>query len=124
MRRRLFALVVLGATIFSSAESALALSSDGRLHQETVRASGAQHDVGIAPEAGREEKSPADGDRQHEGSHRHGTLADHCTHGHAVGPVAFTRWAAAPLAHADAIPSFVASYTDADPRHALRPPRA
>jgi len=122
--QRFLAMLVLGATIYSSAESALALTGDGRLHHDAVRAADARPNGEMAAERSSEKQTPANGDGQHDGGRRHGTLADHCTHSHAVGPVAFVRWDAAPLAHADAVPAFVASYSDADPRHALRPPRA
>lgn len=122
--RRFFALIVLGATMFSSAESALALKPDARLHG-AVAGTAEAHDraVAVAGDGHADAESTGHPLPQH-GEHRHGPAADHCTHAHAVGLTSMVRWIPASSDHHDAIATVVAAYTDADPHRALRPPRA
>ncbi|MBA4073245.1 MAG: hypothetical protein C0497_15700 [Gemmatimonas sp.] len=122
--RRFFAMIVLGATIFSSAESALALKPDARLHGRVAGAA-KTHDAAVTVAGHGHADAESTGHRQpHQGEHRHGSMADHCTHAHAVGLAASVRWIARASEHGDAIDAVVAAYTDADPHRALRPPRA
>lgn len=122
--RRLLAVIVLGATMFSSAESALALSGDGLVHHESAGAAEAHRDLGVGSEHGHEDIVPLQHPHRHDGGHRHGTLADHCTHGHAVGQTVAVRWQAASILRPDPIVSVGVSFSDADSRRELRPPRA
>ena len=121
--RRFFALVVLGATIFSSAESALALKPDARLHGAVAGAE-ARNDAGVVGGQGDVHAGSTGHPQPHQGEHRHGPVADHCTHAHAVGLASMVRWIPTSTDHCDAIATVVAAYTDADPHRALRPPRA
>lgn len=123
MLRRLLALLVLCATIFSSAESALALKSDMNLHG-AVAAAESHNDAG-GVEGQRDGHPELTGHSlPQQGEHRHGSAADHCTHAHAVGLTSTVRWVRASTDRRDTIDTVIAAYTDADPHRALRPPRA
>jgi len=122
--RRFLALVVLGATIFSSAESALALKPDARLHGAVADAVEA-HDRAAAVAGDGHAHAESTGHRlPQQGEHRHGPAADHCTHAHAAGLTSMVRWIPASTDHRDAIDTVITAYTDADRHRALRPPRA
>jgi hypothetical protein len=122
--RRLLALVVLGATILSSAESALALKPDARLHGALTGVAMAHSDAGAVVGQGHPDADSTEHRQPHQGEHRHGSSDDHCSHAHAVGLAASSHWTSASTDHGDAIPTVVASYSNADLHRALRPPRA
>ena len=122
--RRLLALVVLGATIISSAESALALKPDAQLHGALSGAAMASIDADAVVGQGHADADSTEHRQSHQGEQRHGSLADHCSHAHAVALATSIRWTSASTDHGDAIATVVASYTNADPHRALRPPGA
>lgn len=125
MLRRLLALLILGATIFSSAESALALKPDARLHGIVAGTTEVRNDAVAVVWQGHIEDADGTGHQpSHQGEHRHGSAADHCTHAHAVGPASLDRGIPTPSEHRDAISTVVAAYADADLHRALRPPKA
>ncbi|MBW7933043.1 MAG: hypothetical protein H3C62_05390 [Gemmatimonadaceae bacterium] len=122
--RRFLALLVLGATMLSSAESALALKPDARLHG-VIADTAAAHGVSATVMAGEHADTGSPEHRQpQQNGHRHGSFADHCTHAHAVGLASSVRWIPTATEHRGAIHTVIAAYADADPHRALRPPRA
>ena len=123
MLRRLLALVVFASMLASTAESVMAF--DGTAPERHKTAGVALTNGGTAAQVdadvGQQSTPEAP---QRESHHRHGGLADHCTHSHLAALMTPTRSAPMAMVHRDPIETVVTTYADADLRRALRPPKA
>ena len=74
------------AVATSASEALVGEVRDGETHHESAGAAATHHDdMGLRGDHGHEDAgAPTD----HGPDHRHGTSADHCTHGHSVGVTA------------------------------------
>lgn len=83
MLRRLVAVVALVLSVGSFIEPPLGLLRDGAIHHEGLTEALAHSDTSPG-EHGHEDAGVPAGNHDHQGQHKHGTPADHCTHVHGV----------------------------------------
>jgi hypothetical protein len=110
--------------MLSSAESALALKPDARLHGAIAGAHAALGASGAVVDSEHANSDSSERRQPQESGHRHGSLTDHCTHTHAVGVASSLRGIPTAIEHRGVSDRLLAAHADADPHCALRPPRA
>ena len=80
IRRRAFALVLLAAIMGFTVEPVVGVVRDGDVHHETAAEAAAHSGLASADHA--HEQTDSRSSEHTDGSHEHGSSADHCSHAH------------------------------------------